>query len=587
VPLPSLSDILADLNSRDRSGFAPLEMRVLRNITIEPIEPYWKYLGSQIRRDVHVRFANYDQILQTAAEDAQGLLSDAEIILVFSKLETLSPKLADSPEKLTPADRAREIEQITDYIQLCFKAIRQRSPALVLWHGFESAEISTSARPDAINVLNEALRSIAARQESCHIIDLEPVLRSLGVAGYYDARYWQLSKAPYSRAALAAIASEDFKLITALKGKAKKCLALDCDNVLWGGVVGEDGLEGIQLGPTPPGSYYQDFQKDLIELQRRGILLALCSKNNPENVREVFQKHPGMLLKEEHVLASQVNWDDKATNLRRLAEQLHIGLDSIVLADDSEFEAGLVRQIVPEVDVLSLPAGQPELFRRRLTESGWFNALQVTQEDRQRTAMMTSDRHRSELRTQFTDITSYLRSLEMVLTIRLLDESILPRVAQLSQKTNQFNLTTQRYTEDQMRRWIRNPEYEVLALSVVDRFGESGIVGVAVLHYQAQSATLENFFLSCRILGRRIEEAFLDVCLERAKQRGVRKINGVYRASAKNEQVKDFYEKQGFARIAMSGQFERDLSSFAPRVPDFLKELRKPLEMNNHANPHV
>jgi FkbH-like protein len=323
---------------------------------------------------------------------------------------------------------------------------------------------------------------------------------------------------------------------------------------LWGGIIGEDGLPGIKLGKTHPGSAYYEFQQEILNLFNRGIILAVCSKNESEDVLQVFRNHPDMLLKEKHIAAFKVNWEDKPANLRRIAQELNIGLDSLVFVDDSQFEADLVRTALPEVEVIHLPENRAVEYKYILASCGLFDTLALSEEDKNRGAMYKAEAARKELLSTTTDMKTYLSSLEMQLEIRFPDTFSTPRVAQLTQKTNQFNLTTRRYSESNIREFLEASNSDVILLKVRDKFGDYGIVGACILRYDEVTALIDSFLLSCRVIGRGVEEAFLAEALKLAAQKNCQIVVGEYYASAKNAQVKDFYVKQGFQRITAGNQ---------------------------------
>jgi FkbH-like protein len=369
-----------------------------------------------------------------------------------------------------------------------------------------------------------------------------------------------------------AIAEEDWKFIRAAKGLSKKCLVLDCDNVLWGGIIGEDGLTGIRLSQDYPGSAFYEFQQEVLALHHRGVILALCSKNNEADVWQVFSEYPDMVLKKEHIAAAQINWDDKVTNLGRLSEDLNIGLDSMVLADDSDFEVEQVRQLLPDVEVLHLPPKGAVENRDILRTCGLFDTLTLSEEDRHRGRMYKAEAARKKLEAAL-DPSTYLQSLEMEVAIRFVDETLVPRVAQLTQRTNQFNLTTQRYSAADISGLTESATSDVLCLRLKDRLGDYGIVGAAVLSRDGKQADIDTFLLSCRVIGRGVEDALLYACLKTAKLRGASVAQGKYIKTKKNALVADFYSRRGFTMDKTAGDktvYSFDLTHAIPTAPDHI-----------------
>ncbi len=587
----SYSQIQAELGSDSLLSLEPLRLAILRSIVVESIEPYLRYMAYQMGFNASCQFGEYDNVLQEAVGLNKSLLNEeTACVLVFLRLESLSSELSRNFPALKADQVKAEKERIKDFITKVLTGIRMQTPATILWPAFElpihpALGITDSQRSDGqtalVLELNEFLQDSLCRLPNAYFVDLNLCVARIGATRFYDSRYWHIARAPYSREAMQEIASEVFKYIRALKGKNKKCLALDCDNVLWGGTIGEDGLAGIRLGKDYPGSPYYEFQQEVLGLYNRGIIIALCSKNNEEDVWEVFHRHPDMLLRREHISAAQINWRDKATNLRQIASDLNIGLDSVVFADDSDFEVNLIRQALPEVEVLQLPQGRAVEYREILASCGLFDALTLSEEDSARGLMYRAEGDRKSLRAQSCDLESYLASLEMVLEVRFADEISIPRIAQLTQKTNQFNLTTRRYSDAHIRRFVDRESADVVCVRLRDRFGDSGIVGVCIIEYEAGEAVFDSLLLSCRVLGRGVEDAFLTQCLKLVELRGCSVAIGEYRAAAKNVQAKDFYLKNGFTLAAENDhvhRFAMDLAEFDKREPQFFKRIDSDLD---------
>jgi FkbH-like protein len=565
------------VNKASVDSLPKLRITILRNVIVESIIPYLKFLAYRMGFAAEVQMGDYDNIIQESLGAGDGILQkESDCILLFMKLENLSWNLARNFPALRREDIQNEVLRIQEILTNVLQGIRKQSDGMILWHGFETPlwaglGIWDSQLPEGqteiIAGLNGYLQATLKSCNNAYYVDLNRCLARIGGKGFYDERYWHIGRAPYSREALNEIASEDFKFIRSLKGRNKKCLVLDCDNVLWGGIVGEDGASGIKLGKTYPGSAYSEFQQEVLNLSNRGILLALCSKNNAEDVWEVFRSHPDMVLREKNIATAEINWDNKATNLEKIAATLNIGLDSLVFVDDSEFEVNLVREALPEVEVLHLPKNRTVEFRSILASCGLFDTLTVSEEDRERGAMYKAESQRRQLQGQAPDLESYLKSLEMVVDIKFADDFALPRVAQLTQKTNQFNLTTRRYSDADIRIFMDAENVDVLSLRLVDKYGDSGLVGVCVLKYADRNAVIDTFLLSCRVLGRGIEDVFLIHALRLAKQRECDLIIGEYYPTAKNGQVKDFFAKQGFDKYSSSSREGEGCYAYALNKP--------------------
>ncbi len=551
------SQIQEKLSQMDLRSLPEIRIAILRNIMLEPIESYLRYGAFELGYRASVKFGEYDNIVQEAMGGAALLADKPDYVLVFDFLETLSRNLSRNFPGLTAAEVDGEIDRIKAHIDLVLGGIRQQTDATILWHSWELPSNPVPGILDAqidgqtasIARLNDYLRLKLRETSNAYFVDLNGLMAQMGARDWYDLRYWHIGRAPYTRGAMREIAKYDLRFMRARLGKSRKCLVLDCDNTLWGGIVGEDGLEGIKLGTTYPGSAFYELQQEIVNLHRRGVIIALCSKNNEADVWEVFRNHPDMLLKEDQIAAAQINWNDKAANLRQLALDLNIGLDSMVYVDDSEFETGLVSREIPEIAVIHLPPNNSVAYASTLAGCGYFDQLTLSNEDVNRGAMYRAEAVRKNLQAQATDLESYFRSLEMIVDIHLADDFAVPRIAQLTQKTNQFNLTTRRYSEADIARFRTDPAADVIYLKLSDQYGDSGIVGVCILTYSEGRAVLDSFLLSCRVLGRGVEDVFLARALNLARQRGCELAVGEYRPTSKNQQVKLFYARQGFLEI--------------------------------------
>ena len=352
--------------------------------------------------------------------------------------------------------------------------------------------------------------------------------------------------------------------------KRKKCLVLDLDNTLWGGVLGEDGISGIKIGGDYPGKAFLFFQKSLLNLSQYGVILTVCSKNNEKDVLEAWEKNPYIVLKKENFSAYRINWQDKATNLKELASELNIGLDSFVFVDDNPTERELIKQMLPMVSVPDFPAQPYELplFYKQLV-TDYFKVYSVTDEDKKKTEQYKANAARLQAEHSFSDFSEFLKSLEMKLTIEAANEFNLPRIAQMTQKTNQFNLTTHRYTDSDVKCFLEQG-WSIWCLSVADRFGDNGITGCIMIN---PDRMIDTFLLSCRILGKGIEFAFIKKVLTMLRDTGVVDIKANYFPTAKNSQVADFYEKCGFTMFAQDNDgakhYAANLSKIDLTIDDF------------------
>jgi len=584
---PPVTEIEAILDQQGQEGLPELRISVLRNITVEAMEPYLRYAAHLTGFRLLLTFGDFDNVYQEAVGGAPSLSAPCEAVLVFTKLEGLSWGLARNLPALSNDEVAREVARIRQYFEDVARGIRAQTAATILWFGLEPPLYpalgaldaqSPSGQGHAVSLLNSALRDVLAATTGAYVIDAAACLARVGGRAFYDQRYWHIARAPYSREAAAEIAREVFKFVRAAKGKNKKCLVLDCDNTLWGGVVGEDGLAGIRLSRGYPGSPYYEFQQEVAALGGRGVILALCSKNNEADVWEVFDKHPDMVLTRQSIAAWRINWRDKVANLREIAAELNIGLDSLVFVDDSAFEVELVREVLPEVTVIHLPTARPVEFRDILAASGLFDTLTLSSEDKRRGEMYRIEATRRQLREASTDMTAYYESLEMEVEFGVPDAFSTPRVAQLTQKTNQFNLTTRRYTESEIAALGADPASIVLWMRLGDRLGSDGIVGACIVRGEGPRAVIDTFLLSCRALGRGAERLLLAEALTRARTMGCQVAVGQYLRTAKNTQVELFFRDNGFQEDLDQQTNERrvfmlDLLAYEPEKPTHFKSI--------------
>lgn len=401
------------------------------------------------------------------------------------------------------------------------------------------------------------------------ICDIEFLGNRLGALRAEDRRAWFETKQPGSPIFLTEIAWELVHIIRHRKAAPKKVLVLDLDNTLWGGVLADDGLDGIELGSNSSrGEAFRAFQGYVADLRKRGVLLAVCSKNDHDKVMEVFQRHPEMLLKLEDFVAFKANWEPKSENLRRIATELRLGEDSLVFVDDNPAEIEIVRQFAPDVATVLLgpdPADYvAELQDRRLFDRGIVSA-----EDEARTEQYRAELNRESVRASVTDMDSYLVSLEMVATIRRINPIDVPRVAQLINKSNQFNLTTRRRSEAELLSLLENANYSGFSIRLCDKFGDSGLIAVVIAEQEGAALRIDTWLMSCRVLQRRMENITLNEIARIAFERGCSRIEGVYLATAKNKMVRGLYESLGFSPVAVTeerGEYVLDLDGFNPHA---------------------
>ena len=388
------------------------------------------------------------------------------------------------------------------------------------------------------------------RLKNFHLIDIDKIIAGLGIKNSVDFRHYYSSKVLYNVNFYQSYIKFILPYILAANGKKKKALILDCDNTLWKGILGEDGFDKINLSINDSqGKIFNEVQSLALALKKKkGVLLGLCSKNNSTDVDEVLEKHPDMIIKNDDLVIKKVNWNDKATNLRDISEELNIGLDSMVFIDDSDFEIELIKQKLPEITSLKVPSKiseYPDLIRN--TSSLFFD-INESAEDQNKTEMYKQQNQRKLAEKNANNIEDYLSSLELKIKVIVDDNNFISRMAQMTQKTNQFNLTTIRYTENDLSRFVTDDKFKVICISVSDKFGDSGITGLCILKINKPEklAIIDTFLMSCRVIGRNVEFAFINNIIDKLKRENIERIVSNYYKTLKNDQVSDFFDKCGF-----------------------------------------
>jgi FkbH-like protein len=416
--------------------------------------------------------------------------------------------------------------------------------------------------------LNAAIRGMA-EAEGVDILAIDDRVARDGIGKWHDAALWHRSKQEVSPTASPMYGDLVGRWLAAKQGRSFKCLVMDLDNTVWGGVIGDDGMEGIALGQgSPLGEAYTAFQEYARELSRRGVILAVCSKNDEANALEPFDKHPDMVLKRGDIACFVANWQNKADNIRSIAQELNIGLDSLCFIDDNPFERNLVRQELPMVAVPEV-SDDPTGYPVALADAGYFEGLSVTEEDRERTSQYQGNKARDALKAAVTDLPSYLRGLEMQLIWKSFDKIGLQRIVQLINKSNQFNLTTRRYTDEDVIAVMADPDAFGLQLRLLDRFGDNGIIAIIIGRLQANKDLLiDTWLMSCRVLGRQVEPTTLNLIAAEAVKLGAKRLVGEYIPTKKNGMVKEHYARLGFTVMetdeAGGNRNILDLATFAP-----------------------
>lgn len=446
----------------------------------------------------------------------------------------------------------RDVEAELQRWTMLWQSIRKNSGARAVQHNFAIAYETpmghlgarlSGSRYMMTQRLNARLGEQAG--DDVLIVDCERLASLFGKRRWFDPRYWNLSKQGVALEALPLVARHTAAVVAADMGLSRKCLALDLDNTLWGGVIGEDGMAGIKLGGDAEGESFVAFQEYILKLKKRGIILAVVSKNNEADAREPFEKHPEMRIKLDDISLFVANWGTKPDGIREIAKGLNIGLDSIVFVDDNPAERQAVRQLLPEVDVISLP-GDPSEYARALSDYLMFEASSFTTEDLRRSEQYRARAEIAELEVSALSIEDFYRSLRMDATVSSFTEIDMPRIAQLVGKTNQFNLTTRRHGLADLQEFARDPNCVHIALRLRDRFTDHGLVSLLIAFRYGDTLDIDTWLMSCRVIGRTVEAEMLKQLCRQAERLGCRIIRGTYLPTTKNALVKDIFPKYDF-----------------------------------------
>lgn len=554
--LPRFEGLRPDLNAQ------PYRLAILRSFTVEPLIPLLRTAAFAAGIDVELYTSEFNAHAQDLLDADSGLYSFApDAAILATRTADVAPELWLDGARLTSEQADAILQRVTTQFRQWISAFRSRSAASVIVHGLEQPlaaasgildRLSTHGQTAAIARLNDAIATLTREFRGVYFLDYDALVASHGRTSWHDERRWLTVRLPIAGSHLIDLVREWLRFIHPLTGKVAKALVVDLDNTLWGGIVGEDGFNGIRIGAEYPGAAFQQFQRALLDLNHRGIILAICSKNNPDDALEVIDRHPGMLVRREHFSAMRINWKDKAENLRELAAELNIGVDALAFVDDNPVERDLVRRRVPEVAVIDLPA-DPLRYASTLRACPLFERLALSHEDRQRADLYAAQQERADLERTVASREDFLRSLEQEAEVAPVTAATLARVAQLTQKTNQFNLTTRRYSEAEVDGMARRSGWTVQSIAVRDRYGDNGLVGVAITADADQVCEVDTFLLSCRVIARTVETAFLSVISEQARARGCRALRGVYIPTRKNAPCKDFYVSHGFTQVRTEG----------------------------------
>lgn len=559
---------------------------IVSSFTIEPLKPFLELHALRAGIFLETFFAPFGRFDQELIDPASGLAKfNPDAVIVAVRLEDVCPEFYEGFNSLPPQEAADLVTAWLERFTASLSAFRQRSSAAILISNYShppSFALGIADRnahvgqQESIRWANSRLVNLADKLENVFVMDYDALVAQHGRLRWSDRRNALYARIPIAPANYWAFAGFVIRHLRPLYGLTKKVLVLDADNTLWGGVIGDAGAGGIALGPDYPGNAFVAFQKRVLDLFHRGIVLCLASKNEPGIVEEALARHPCMVLKREHFAAIRVNWEPKPRNVQAMAEELNLDLESFVFVDDSEVECALMRETLPQVLSVALPR-EPAEYAAVIESLDCFDQWGISQEDRRRGSLYVAEAGRKQLAAMAVDMPTFYRSLGMKVTLAVNDAAQIARAAQMTQRTNQFNMNTIRLTEDDVRRLMNDPACEVVTLALADRFGDSGVVGLAIVRRVAAAWTLEQFLMSCRILGRTVEQAFIAWIARRARDAGAQALFGLFTPTTKNKPFAEFYASCGFSiaddTMAGSGpqRLTLKLCDADTRVPDWIE----------------
>ncbi len=532
----------------------PIHLAVLGSSTVTHLPPGLRVAALRRGLRLQVYVTGYGQYRQELFDSSSALHRfHPDVVLLAMDTRHVLGQMGDDNGTGAVENALSRLAELWQKIRATFDCQLVQQTLLPIFPGLVGSNehrLGTSRRW-RVSDFNHRLRQYAD-SAGVDLLALDSSAEQHGISAWYDDALWHGAKQEIHPLAAPMYGELTMRLVAAQRGRSAKCLVLDLDNTLWGGVIGDDGLEGIVLGQgSALGEAYVEFQRWVLDQARRGVILAVCSKNDEANALLPFERHPEMLISRSDIAAFVANWEDKAANLRTIAQRLNIGTDSLVFVDDNPFERNIVRRELPQVAVPELPE-DPAFYARCLADAGYFEALSVTAEDLERSRQYQANVQRETLRASATDLNGYLASLKMRLWAQSFDEVGLKRVVQLINKTNQFNLTTRRYSEAEVEAWIGNKSVLGLQFRLTDSLGDNGIISVIVGKLDdmdAKRMIIDSWLMSCRVLGRQVEITCLNILVARAKALGAAEIVGEYIPTAKNNMVREHYSKLNFLPV--------------------------------------
>jgi FkbH-like protein len=552
---------------KDTSNFAMKKLSVLGDCATQHISKAVQGYAVERELALNIFDTDYNQIIaQIFDSDSELYKFNPDYVLIIQCTEKLYEKYCETPNE----NRCSFADNVLTQIRGYWDKIHSMCKARILQFNFPEiddkvfgsfADSTESSFVFQLRKLNFLLSDLAVQNKNVFIVDVLSLQNYVGRQQYFDPKLYYIAKMPIALEILPQVAKAVVDVICTLNGNFKKCIILDLDNTLWGGVIGDDGLSGIQIGELGLGHAFSDFQQWLKELKKRGIILAVCSKNDEVNAKEPFINHPDMVLRLDDISAFVANWDDKVSNIRSIQKALNIGFDSMVFIDDNSFERNLVKSMLPQIAVPDLPE-DPALYLDFLRSLNLFETASYSSEDESRTKQYQAEFGRNISMQSFGSYDEYLQSLEMKAKCGPFEKFDYPRISQLTQRSNQFNLRTVRYTETEIAKIAESDKYITLSFSLKDNFGDHGLISVVILEKRDDDTLfIETWLMSCRVLRRGMEEFIINKIIDTADKNSFKSVIGEYIKTPKNAMVSDIYGRMGFRQMS-DNTYIADVNTF-------------------------
>jgi FkbH-like protein len=571
IPEPKLSYFINKSNEIIKETLdKKIRMGILSSFSINGLEETMRVKSAEKNIDCSTYVGGYNQYNQDILNPESGLHKfSPELTFLFIDTRQILGDLFYFPYSVTASERKifveKKFNEIKNLIDTFTSEIKSKlvvsNFAIPVYSPYGIFETKSEyGFHQMIEDLNRKLIDTFANSSSVYIFDFNGFVSRYGEDNIFDYKQFFFGDMKISLDYIPLIANELMGYVIGVLGLSKKCIVLDLDNTLWGGIIGEDGLNGIKLGPEPPGNSYLEFQQILLSLYQRGIILAINSKNNYDDAIKVIKEHPYMILREEHFASMRINWNDKVSNIKEIANELNINVDSMVFFDDDQVNREFMKTSLPQVLTVDLPKDS-SLYVQTIKKMNDFDVLNITNEDARRGKMYVEQRKRNDLEQITPDLESFLKNLELKIRIKIADEFSIPRISQLSLKTNQFNLTTKRYQESDIKKFSEDDDYIVGSAQVEDKFGDNGVTGVFIINTKNSKEWLvDTFLLSCRVMGREVEKAMLGYILNKAKENEVEIVKAQFIPTQKNKPIETFLPNCGF-------QKEGDYWNYSLKIP--------------------